>query len=267
MIVRSFLLVASMSMLAVVSQAAPVYIVNDAGFIRLFSGIDDGATPLTAGSFATSGTIINQVPGYGTYQGFTQIPDGSIIGVNQGGGVDGWSDLSAWTSNAAPLSLGAAGTFGAENSNNNGDGSLHGFSYDGNTGGIYAVLEGGGEDGDVAQFATVADFLTNTRISTSAAAYGGNLLNFYYPDEDAPGTTTDNIAGSNYFQVTGGGVVEGFVTLDEYIEAPSNARFAQGGFGGGVRSGFAVVAVPEPSSVLFGLCVVAGCCTRRSRKS
>ena len=237
--------------------ATPIYIVNDIGLVKSFSGITDGATPIAGNSFAAGGTLEATIPNYGTYQAFTSTEDGMVYGVNMGGDVVSWASITSWLNNDNPTTE-ATGSYGAETANNVGAGSIHGASV--YPGGFYVVYEGGPDiDGDIGEYGSLDDFINNTNATISAAPYGGNLLNFFYPSEDAPSNNTgpnpDGEAGANYFQVTGGGTIEGFNTLDDYIAAPANATFSQGGFGAGVRSGFAVV-IPEPASL--GLLAAAG---------
>lgn len=263
-------LLAAVLMLAASStHAATIYAVNDIGLVKSYTGISSGATPINGGSFASNGTLEATIPAYGEYQGFAGTPDLKVLGVNPGGDVVQWSSVSDWIANATPSTL-AADVF-ADKTNGNGPaggggaGTIHGLSYNAATGGYYVTLEGDASiDGDVRQYASLADLLADNG-TTSASVYGGNLLNFYYPDEDAPGQPdASDQPGSNYFQVTGSGILEGFQTLPDYIAAPGNANYTQPGFGAGLRSAFAVV--PEPSSIVLGLLAVGGCLAMRLRK-
>ncbi|QDU56590.1 PEP-CTERM sorting domain-containing protein [Aeoliella mucimassa] len=254
------------SVAATSGHAAPIYFVNDIGLIKQFSGIDTGAHPVTAGSFAIgAGVLVATVPAYGEYQGFTYAPTGEVIAVNPGGDIVEWTNVNAWLANSTPTTL-AADVFadkgngnGPAGGNNAGAGTIHGLSYDGNTGGYYVTLEGDtayGGDGDIREYASLDDLLTNTG-TTTASSYGGNLLNFYYGDEDAPGSAAapNDIAGANYFQIGGNGTLEGHQTLADYIASPGSRTYDLQPFGAGLRGGFAV---PEPSTAVLSVIAVGG---------
>lgn len=270
------------------ANAAEVYFVNNAGEIRSFTGIAVGATQVDGNTFG-DGNLENTVGAYGSYQGFTSTPDGMVYGVNGSGGVDSWSSIASWLAGDAATSE-STGVYGAGSGV---DGGLHGLSYDGNTGGFYAVVEGSGannasnpnRDGRLRKFATLSDFINNVNFTdNTVAAYGGNVLNFYYMDEDAPASSfnapfnDDAEAGSNYFQISGSGAgssLEGWTIL----EGDGFGYFGQGaepggnggggnrsyentGFGSGANliGGFSVV-IPEPTSLglvgLGGLCMLS----------
>ncbi|TWT77297.1 hypothetical protein Pla123a_19550 [Posidoniimonas polymericola] len=252
--------------LAAQCSAATIYAVNDIGLVKRFSGIASGANPVTDGSFGGgSGVLVATIPGYGEYQGMTFAPGGGVLGVNPGGDVVQWSGIADWLANATPAVL-AADVF-ADKTNGNGAaagggaGTIHGLSYDGGTGGFYVTLEADDDtDGDVRQYASLADLLTDTGANL-AAPYGGNLLNFYYPDEDAPSNrdAPNDTPGANYFQIAGNGQLEGFLSLADYASDPNNRTFQQG-FGSGLRAAFAV---PEPSALWLTAFAAASAFRRR----
>lgn len=258
-------------LVAASASGAKVYIVNDVGFIKEFSGVSAGATPMEGQSFAAGGILMNTAPAYGTYQGFTHAPDGKVYGINGGGDVVSWDSVGDWIAATTPTTLSvdafADKTNGNGGKNGAGDGTVHGLSYNGRTGGFYVTWEDNSSalDGDVFEYATLSDLLNNTPTSMSGAGYGGNILNFWYPHEDASGNRPppNDVPGANYFQVSGGGTLEGFQTLADYIAAPANATYSQGGFGAGLRGGFALV--PEPSTGLIGLGLLGGLVGRRRR--
>lgn len=267
----SLVILAATSVVAMESRATTIYAVNDVGFVKRYTGIDAGTNPITGGNFASgAGVQVATIPGYGEYQGMTYVPGGSVLGVNPSGDVVQWSNVKQWLANATPTTL-AADVF-ADKTNGNGAaggggaGTIHGLSYDGNTGGFYVTLEAADDsDGDIREYASLADLLTDTGVS-SAASYGGNLLNFYYPDEDAPGTAgaPNDIPGANYFQIGGNGTIEGHQTLADYIASPGNRTFDLQPFGAGLRVAFAV---PEPSSVVLSILAVGGLLFVRKRAS
>ena len=214
------LLLASGLLGAASADASDIYFVNNAGEVRSFTGIADGATPIDGNAFV-DGNLETTVAAYGAYQGFTSTPDGMVYGVNGGGGVDSWSSIASWLAGDVATIESAGGTYSAGSGL---DGGLHGISYDGNTGGIYAIVEGTNNikndpdrDGRLRQFPTLSDFINNVNFTdNSVVGYGANIMNFYYEDEDAPASVTPNLdaeAGSNYFQTTGAGALEGWTEL------------------------------------------------------
>ncbi len=268
------LLLASGLLAAASSDAATIYFVNSSGEVRSFTGVAAGATPLDGNAFS-AGNLEATVAAYGAYQGFTSTPDGMVYGVNGGGGVDSWSSIASWIAGDAATVESAGGTYGAGSTV---AGGLHGISYDANTGGFYVIVEGAPSDGRLREFATLNDFINNTNFTEDGnATFGGNIAALYYPDEDAPASATPNgdaAAGSNYLHVTGGGVLEGWTTLDTpgfgmfgVAADPggngggSNRSYQNGtNFGSGVVGGFSVV-IPEPTSLallgLGGLCMLS----------
>ena len=255
------------------ASAAEMYFVNNAGEIRSFTGVSAGATPVDGNAFG-DGVLQTTVSAYGAYQGFTSTPDGKVYGVNGSGGVDSWSSIASWLAGDAATSE-STGVYGAGSGV---AGGLHGISYDANTGGFYVIVEGAPTDGRLREFTTLNDFINNTNFTeNTTAAFGGNILALYYPDEDAPASATPNAdaeAGSNYLHVTGGGVFEGWTTLDTSgfgmfggPDTPggngggSNRSYQNGtNFGSNVVGGFSVV-IPEPTSLallgLGGLCMLS----------
>jgi hypothetical protein len=253
---------------ALQAHAASIYAVNDIGLVKRYSGVDTGPNPITAGNFATgAGELVATIPAYGEYQGMTFIPGGNVLGVNPSGDVVQWNSVQTWLADVAPTTL-AADVF-ADKGNGNGAaggggaGTIHGLSYDGNTGGFYVTLEAGDDtDGDIREYATLTDLLADNGTNV-ASVYGGNLLNFYYPDEDAPGNraSPNDTPGANYFQVAGNGQLEGWLSLADYVASPDNRTFQQA-FGAGLRVAFAV---PEPSSVILSVLAATGLLLVRKR--
>ncbi|MAT68698.1 MAG: hypothetical protein CMJ58_04170 [Planctomycetaceae bacterium] len=215
--------------------AADIYFVDNAGEIRSFTGITTGANPMDGKAFG-GGTLMGTVAAYGSYQGFTHVPDGRVFGVNSTGGVDRWDSLSDWLSNAASTSL-SVGVFGPEVTTSPRTG-IHGLSFDGASGGFYVMYEGPDElEGDLGLYASLGNFVNNANAAVTPSIFNGNLMNFYYPDEDAPASSIPPnpgaAPGSNYFQITGGGQLEGWLDLF----TPGFGYVAGGGEGGGDGTG------------------------------
>ncbi|WP_193214073.1 hypothetical protein [Luteolibacter marinus] len=231
-----------------------VYFVQGNGDIRGFTGINTGDIPVTGPGGAATGFLEASQPSYGTFQGFTTDPStGIVYGINVFGDVIQWPTLADWLAdtNSIVPDFGEPGfaVYGGTGA----QGSVHGISYDGNTGGFYVVYEGDALiDGDIGEYATAEDFVNNVNATVTASTYGGNRFNFYYFNEDAPTTqaSPNDIPGANYFQASGGGVLEGFQTLADYISNPGNKTFSKDGFGG---SSIGAFALPIPAPPEFGL--------------
>ena len=252
------------------STAADVFMVSNTGEIRSFIGIgSDPASVDQVGTFA-GGTLVSTVAAYGNYQGFTSLPGGSVYGVNSAGGVDMWPTLNDFTSNQNMSTVSSGDPYGplATSSPRSG---IHGVSFDGNTGGLYVVLEGPDEnEGDLKQFTNLKGFIENddNGASFTAGNFNANNMVMYYPDEDAPVTAgipnEDAGPGSNYFHITGAGQLEGWegeltqAGFGMYGNAATPGGTGAGGnrsyqlpsFGNEVIGGFAIVADTEEMSLL-----------------
>ena len=260
--------------LAAAANAEALYFVNGQGLIGSFAtGADLVGTTLTPSVFVGSSTPEATVPDYSTYQDFTMNELGAIIGVDANGSIEQWASLDIWLADG-PSTILASNVYAADGQ----PGSLHGFSYDGNTGGYFATREDAGEaDGDGLIFGSLADFLLGTSAATVVpATYGGNILNLYYPGEDIPGNRPNaangNTAGANYLQITGQGQLEGWLSLNEadtgYLVDPGFRSFQVSGFGASVGSGFAVIdanVVPEPATAGALVMGLLGFAARRRR--
>ncbi|QNN21913.1 hypothetical protein HED60_06385 [Planctomycetales bacterium ZRK34] len=257
----SLLVIGLMIVMAAPVDAATVYLINDGGTIRSYAGFDasGGSTAFDNISLGSQGTTETTVAAYASYQGFTMTPDGSVYGVAGNGEVNRWNSLTSWLAADAPTTQ-STGAYNA--------GELHGLSYDANTGGFYVTYEGDNSsqnDGDVGQYATLSDFINNTGASVSSATYGGNRLNFYYPDEDAPGNFGSMMSGANYFQVSGSGQLEGWQSLAAYIANSNNRTYEKSNFAPSIIGGFAdlTTAIPTPAALPAGLVLLGGMLMRR----
>lgn len=213
-----------------VMEVLPIHFVSSTGEIRVFTGMDLGGTPVN-GSSLGDGILAGTVAGYGSYQGFTRVPGGAVYGVASNGDVHEWSNVQSWVKGGSPATV----STGAYN-----PGELHGLSHDAATGGVFVIYEGSNStrgDGDLGEYPTLADFIADTNAAVTPSVYGGNILNYYYPGEDTPGNANDAHPGSNYFQVSGGGDLEGWLTLGDYTVNKTGAggrEFLQGGYGNAI---------------------------------
>ena len=227
------------------AMAADVFMVSNTGEIRTFAGISGDSTSIDSVGTFSGGTLVNTIASYGTYQGFTSLPNGSVYGVNSAGGVDMWASVSDFTSNTNMTTVSTGDPYGALVTDSPRSG-IHGISFDGATGGLYAVLEGpDANEGDLTQFSTLKQFLNNDGTIYTPNGYGGNIMVMYYPDEDAPATAdlpnTFAGTGSNYFHITGGGQLEGWEgTLTQAGFGMYGTSDAAGGTGGGGNRSYQV---------------------------
>ena len=147
-----------------------------------------------------------------------------------------------------------------------GTAALNGFSYDGATGGFYAIgASSSATPGDLLQWASLADVLTNTN-TVSVASYNGNIFNFYDPDAtvlpaalSTGSYTAGDLFPAQYYQSAGNGRLEGFESAALYAASPNNRTQVTGtdafggattAFGAGVDA-VAAFAVPEPGQGLL----------------
>ena len=102
---------------------------------------------------------------------------------------------------------------------------------------IYEGSNSSRGDGDLGEYATIGDFISDSNEIVTVSTYNGNLLNFFYAAEDTPGNANDANPGSNYFQVAGDGSLEGWLSLQDYTVNKTGAggrEFVQTGFSGAV---------------------------------
>ncbi|WP_145246992.1 type 2 periplasmic-binding domain-containing protein [Aeoliella mucimassa] len=230
--------VALLASTSTTAMAADIYMVSNTGEIRTFDGVGGTSGSVDqVGNFA-GGTLVNTIAEYGTYQGFTSLPNGTVYGVNSAGGVDSWPTLADFTANTNLTTVSTGDPYGSLATESPRSG-IHGFSFDGNTGGLYVVLEGPDEnEGDLKQYSTLKNFVENNGTIYTPNGYAGNIMLMYYPDEDARFTTglpnADAGPGSNYFHITGGGQFEGWEgTLTQSGYGMYGVGATPGGDGGG----------------------------------
>ncbi|GAA5483190.1 hypothetical protein [Haloferula sargassicola] len=223
-----------------------LYFVGNDGAIHGFTGIDTGDVPVTAVGNFRGGVAEATHVDYGDFQAFTCDPTSGIVyGINLYGDVVTWPSVADWLANThADVPTESDPRYDAYGLN-----AVHGASYDPATGGFYVVYEGDASiDGDIGEYATAADFTTNTNAVVTPSTYGGNLLNFYYWGEDAPGNRVapNDTPGANYFQASGGGQLEGFLSLSDYAADPNIRTFQKAGFCNGCVAAFALPLPVEP---------------------
>jgi hypothetical protein len=265
---RTPLIAATLALgLAQCASAGIIYVTDSLGNVWQYNGISHMSTQTQT---SNTGILVRDQAvagnGYRNDQDATaDLSTGKVYRINNGGNVIEYPNVAAYLTNTLSTTV-ATGIY-------TGDKAINGASYDGATGGFYTVYAAGTPNqGDIATYSTLALFLAGTPDITSAAAYNGNVLNFYDPDT-TPGTTV--AAGGSlpinaqYYQVPSGGGLEGFANLASYIATANNrANFGPSNAFGGTtptyqaRAAFAIP-VPEPTSAV--LCIIALCGTIAGR--
>jgi hypothetical protein len=258
-------------------QASITYLTTTTGAIYQYDSVADMAGQTNS---ATSGTLITTIAAYGTDQGTTMdLSTGAVYRVTGSGDVVSYGNLSGYLSGSGGVTL-AIGLY-------SGNDLLNGFSYDGATGGFYAI--GGGSatnnaQGDLIQWASLNDFLTNSNRTVTVAGFNGNLFNFYDPDGTdgtsfgSPPTYPATALTTHYYQSSGAGRLEGWESLPDYV-APGatqgdkrvhyTGENVYGGsssaFGSGSIDAATIFAIPEPGSM--GLLLAGGLPLLRRRRN
>ena len=250
------------------AAAAPIFVVSvngTSGNVYRY----DNMTQLSAQTPSMiTGMLVATVAGYHNDQAVTyDFSSESIYRIANGGNVFRFDNIEDWLA-------GSPSTNVAIGSNPYSNGNLkrvNDASYDGATGGFYAVgapAANSATPGDILIYDGLDDFRAAAQNSTLVAGYQLARVMFWSP-ESVSDTTVGNVdfpsknIDANYFQISGAGRLEGFESLTDYAAAPNNRinLGPEGAFGGTNTTGFqAVVAfavVPEPSSLL--LCVGAIC--------
>jgi hypothetical protein len=193
---------------------------------------------------------------------------GIVYRIANGGNVFQYPTLDDWLANTNSTNV----SIGANPYSNGNLKRVNDASFDGATGGYYAVgapMANSSTPGDILIYNGLNDFRAATPNSTLVAGYNAARVMFWN-SQGVAGTTInmDDIV-ANYFQISGAGRLEGFVSLAAYAAAPNNRinMGLEGAFGGTNTTGFnAIVAfavpVPEPTSMMlcfgaaFGLVMV-----------
>ncbi len=198
------------------------------------------------------------------------LSTGIVYRINSNGDIISYVDVPSYLANTSPLTVGTGIYGGAK--------KINGLSYDGGTGGFYAVPATGSTNaGDIIRFTNLAAFLAGTPDGTplTTANYTGNVLNFYDPDvtngTSVGPTPTPHAVAAHYYQVAGNGRLEGFSSLTEYNQNSNNRIEITGinAFGGTTptyqaRGAFAVP-VPEPTALVLMLGAICGAFTIQRR--
>jgi len=251
------------------AAAGVIYVTDSLGNVWQYNGITQMSTQTQT---SNTGILVRDASVAGnTYKddqdATADLSTGIVYRINSAGDIISYLNVSNYLTNTAPLTV-ATGIY-------TGNKAINGASYDGNTGGFYSVSPASTTNpGDIARYNSLATFLTGVPDSVIVAGYNGNVLNFYDPDT-TPGTTVGNTnfpshaINAQYYQVPGGGALEGFESIADYgANAVNRVAFTPNNVFGGTgptyqaRAAFAVP-VPEPTSL--AVCLIAFCGTALAR--
>jgi len=252
------------------AAAGVIYVTDAGGNVWQYNGISHMSTQTQT---SNTGILVRDASVAGnTYKddqdATADLSTGIVYRINAAGDIISYLNVANYLTNTAPVTV-ATGIY-------TGNKAINGASYDGNTGGFYSVSPASTTNpGDIARYNTLATFLTGVPDSVIVAGYNGNVLNFYDPDT-TPGTTVaaggSVMINAQYYQVPGGGGLEGFASIASY-GATANNRVAFTGsnaFGGTTPTYQALAAfavpVPEPTSVAACLIAFVGAALRRHRR-
>jgi hypothetical protein len=272
---RSLIATALVLGLAQFASAGIIYVTDTNGNVWQYANMAQMALQTqtnNAGTLVRDASLLGGA--YASDQDATaDLNTGIVYRINAAGDIISYPGIAEYLGNINSTTVAAAVYGGTK--------KINGLSFDGNTGGFYAVPATGSTNaGDIIRFATLADFIagvpTNTSLTT--ANYTGNLLNFYDPD-GTPGTTVGNppslpskSINARYYQVAGNGRLEGFESLADYNSSSNNRINITGtnAFGGTTPTFTAVaafaIAVPEPTSITIFFLAVCGAAFARHRR-
>jgi hypothetical protein len=253
------------------AQASVIYLTTTTGAIYQYDSVTDMAAQTTT---TTSGTLVTTIAAYGTDQGTTMdLSTGTIYRINAAGDVVSYSGLPDYLANTGTTI--ALGIYAGNN-------SLNGFSYDGATGGFYAIgsgAAGNNAQGDLIQWGSLADFVANANRTVTVSTYNGNLFNFYDPDGTAGSTFGPPVTSrtTRYYQSSGTGRLEGWESLAHYMaggsaQADKRVHYTAENVYAGTSTAFGAntidvataFAIPEPGAA--SLAAAAGLVLFRRRK-
>lgn len=242
-------------------HAAAIYVTTNSGGIYRYDSVSDMVTQTNT---TTSGTLVATHASYGTDQGSTMDHStGTIYRITAAGDVVSYGNLSGYVADSGGVTI-ALGIY-------SGNDTLNGFSYDGGTGGFYAIgggAAGNNAQGDLIQWGSLGDFLANANRTVTVSSYNGNLFNFYDPDGTAgttfgaPPTYPATALNTHYYQSSGAGRLEGWESLAQYTapgaqQGDKRVHYTTDNVYAGTSTAFGsntvdaatAFAVPEPGSL------------------
>lgn len=212
-----------------------------------------------------TGVLVATVAGYHNDQAVTMdFSTGFIYRIANGGNVFRFNSIEDWLAGSPSTNV----SIGSQPFSNGNQNRVNDASYDGATGGFYAVGASANTDtpGDILLYNTLDNFRAAAHNFNYETTYGANRVVFWN-SESVSGTTVGNInfpsksIDATYFQISGGGRLEGFESIADYAASAINRidLGPEGAFGGTNTTGFnAIVAfavpsppVPEPTSLML----------------
>lgn len=264
LVLKSLLATALTLGLAQFLSAAAIYVTDTNGNVWRYANMAQMAQQSQSNN---AGTLVRDASvagnAYASDQDATaDLSTGIIYRINGDGDIISYPTIADYLANSSATTVASAVYSGVK--------KVNGISYDGNTGGFYAVPATGSTNaGDIVRYATLADFIagvpTNTNLTT--ANYTGALLNFYDPDTTSGTsvgpTPAPHAVDAHYYQIAGNGRLEGFATLQEYNQNANNRIniTATNAFGGTTPTftAAAAFALPVPEPAGFAICLIAAC--------
>ena len=256
------------------AAAGTIYVVSNRDSNGEIYAYDDMAELMAQTPSMITGDLVATRGAYFNDQGVTMdFSTGIVYRVNNNGGVLSYPTLADWLANTNSTNV-SIGTNPFSNTNLK---RVNDASYDGGTGGYYAVgsvLANSSTPGDVLIYNTLNDF--RAAASNTVLTAGYQLARaMFWNSEGVAGTTinNENIV-ANYFQISNAGRLEGFATLAAYAAEPNNRinMGMEGAFAGTNTTGFNVVMafavpdpVPEPASLVLCMGAVVGLFVVRRR--
>lgn len=239
------------------ATAGPIYVTSANGTSANIYQYDDIADLAAQTPTNITGTLVGTVAGWHNDQGVTyDYSTGYVYRIANGGNVFQFDSVEDWIAGGPSTQVSSGGPFSNGNQNRVND-----VSYDGATGGFYAVGASSGSDtaGDILVYDNVASLQTASHDSTYGDnTYGANRVVFW-SREGYSGTTVlgEDVVNARYYQIAGNGRLEAFKSLAAYSASAGNRIHLgnEGAFGGGANeTGFQAIAafstpVPEPSSL------------------
>jgi hypothetical protein len=220
-----------------------------------------------------TGTLVATVAGYHNDQAVTfDYSSGFVYRIANGGNVFQFDSLDDWIAGGPSTNV----SIGSQPFSNGNLKRVNDASYDGATGGFYAVgapAANSATPGDILIYDDLDAFRAAAHDSTLGdSPYNAARVMFWAPEAYEGMTVNSQDIVARYFQISSAGRLEGFKSLAAYAATPNNRinMTLEGDFGGTNTTGFqAIVAfavpVPEPASFMFALSM-AGCwivCRRR----